>query len=101
MEADAAGTAHRLALKNRGGGVSALQAWSVLGLRHVGPRRPARGKRTTLAILINYYGRQAGVPEQLTKAMITPASAAASRADRAAEAIALTQAVTKHLAGAP
>ena len=34
-------------------------------------------------------------------AMIAPASADGSRADRAAEAIALTEAVMKHLAGAP
>jgi hypothetical protein len=53
-----------------------------------------------MAIPINYYGRQAGLPEQLTRAMVTPASADTSRADRAAEAIALTEAVMKHLAGA-
>jgi hypothetical protein len=58
------------------------------------------GKRTAMAIPINYYGRQAGLPEPLTRAMVTPASADTSRADRAAEAIALTEAVTKHLAGA-
>jgi hypothetical protein len=54
-----------------------------------------------MVIPINHYARQAGVPEPLTKAMITPASADASSAERAAEAIALTTAVTKHLAGAP
>ena len=41
------------------------------------------------------------LPDPLTTAMITPAPPDGSRADRAAEAIALTEAVLKHLAGAP
>ena len=59
------------------------------------------GTTSAMAIPINYYGRQVGLPEPLTRAMITPASADGSRADRAAEAIGLTDAVMKHLAGAP
>jgi len=100
VEADAAGTAHRLALKYSREACQLYKLGAFWGYA-MWIRVALPGKRTTLAILINYYGRQAGVPEQLTRAMITPASAAASRGERAAEAIALTQAVTTHLGGAP
>ena len=59
------------------------------------------GTRTAMAIPINYYGHKVGLPEPLTTAMTTPASADGSSADRAAEAIALTEAVMKHLSAAP
>jgi hypothetical protein len=100
VEADAGGTAHRLAVRYspeacqiyKLGAFWGYTMWIRVGLP---------GTTSAMAIPINYYGRQVGLPEPLTRAMITPASADGSRADRAAEAIGLTDAVMKHLAGAP
>lgn len=101
VEADAGGTAHRLAVKYspeacqlfKLGAFWGYTMWIRVGLP---------GTRSAMAVPINYYGRQVGLPEPLTTALIAPASTEGSRADRAAEAIALTEAVMKHLAnGAP
>jgi hypothetical protein len=100
IEGDAGGTAHQLAVRYspeaceiyKLGAFWGYTMWIRVGLP---------GTTSAMAIPINYYGRQVGLPEPLTRAMITPASADGSRADRAAEAIALTDAVMKHLAGAP
>jgi hypothetical protein len=100
VEADATGTAHRLAVRYSKEACQLYKLGAFWGYA-MWIRVALPGKRTAMAIPINYYGRQAGIPDHLTRAMITPASAAASRADRAAEAIALTQAVTTHLSGAP
>jgi hypothetical protein len=99
VEADASGTAHRLAVRYSPEACQLYKLGAFWGYT-MWIRVSVPGKRTAMAIPINYYGRQAGVPEPLTRAMVTPASADTSRADRAAEAIALTEAVTKHLAGA-
>lgn len=99
VEADAAGTAHRLAVRYSPEACELYKLGAFWGYA-MWIRVALPGKRTALAVPIDYHGRQAGVPEPLTRAMITPASARGSRADRAAEAIALTEAVTKHLAGA-
>jgi hypothetical protein len=100
VEADTGGTAHRLAVKYSPEACQLYKLGAFWGYA-MWIRVAVPGTRTAMAIPINYYARQAGVPEPLSKAMITPASADGSRADRAAEAIALTAAVTKHLAGAP
>ena len=100
VEADTGGTAHRLAVKYSPETCQLYKLGAFWGYA-MWIRVALPGARSAMAIPINYYGRHAGVPEPLTKAMITPASADGSRADRAAEAIALTGAVTKHLAGAP
>ncbi len=100
VEADAGGTAHRLAVRYSPEACQLYKLGAFWGYA-MWIRVALPGTRSVMAIPINYYGRQAGLPEPLTKAMITPASADGSRADRAAEAIALTGAVTKHLAGAP
>lgn len=100
VEADAGGTAHRLAVRYspeacqiyKLGAFWGYTMWIRVGLP---------GTASAMAIPINYYGRQVGLPEPLRTAMITPAPADGSRSDRAAEAIALTDAVMKHLAGAP
>jgi hypothetical protein len=99
VEADASGTAHRLAVRYSPEACQLYKLGAFWGYT-MWIRVGVPGKRTAMAIPINYYGRQAGLPEPLTRAMVTPASADTSRADRAAEAIALTEAVTKHLAGA-
>jgi hypothetical protein len=98
VEADASGTAHRLAVRYSPQACQLYKLGAFWGYT-MWIRVGVPGKRTAMAIPINYYGRQAGLPEQFTKAMVTPASADTSRADRAAEAIALTEAVMKHLAG--
>lgn len=98
VEADASGTAHRLAVRYSPEACQIYKLGAFWGYT-MWIRVGVPGRRTAMAIPINYYGRQAGLPEQLTRAMVTPASADTSRADRAAEAIALTEAVTKHLAG--
>jgi hypothetical protein len=100
VEADSGGTAHRLAVKYSPEACQLYKFGAFWGYA-MWIRVALPGTRTAMAIPINYYGRQAGVPERLTRAMITPASAEESRADRAAQAIALTGAVTKHLAGGP
>ena len=100
VEADAGGTAHQLAVRYspeacqlyKLGAFWGYAMWIRVGLP---------GTPSAMAIPINYYSRQVQLPEPLTTAMITPASADGSRADRAAEAIALTEAVMKHVAGAP
>jgi hypothetical protein len=99
VEADASGTAHRLAVSYSPEACRIYKLGAFWGYT-MWIRVGVPGRRTAMAIPINYYGRQAGLPEQLTRAMVTPASADTSRADRAAEAIALTEAVMKHLAGA-
>ena len=100
VEADAAGTAHRLAVRYSPEACQLYKLGAFWGYT-MWIRVALPGQRSAMAIPISYYGRQAGVPEALTRAMITPASTDGSRADRAAEAIAMTQAVTKHLAAAP
>jgi hypothetical protein len=100
VEADAGGTAHRLAVRYSPEACHVYKLGALWGYT-MWIRVTVPGQRTPMVIPINHYARQAGVPEPLTKAMITPASADASSAERAAEAIALTTAVTKHLAGAP
>ena len=100
VEADAGGTAHRLAVMYSPEACQLYKLGAFWGYA-MWIRVALPGTRTAMAIPINYYGRQTGLPEPLTRTMITPASADGSRADRAAEAIALTEAVTKHLAGAP
>ena len=99
VEADASGTAHRLAVRYSPEACQIYKLGAFWGYS-MWIRVALPGQRTPVAIPINYYGRQAGLPEALTRAMVTPASADESRAARAAEAIALTEAVTKHLAGA-
>ena len=99
VEADASGTAHRLAVKYSPEACQLYKLGAFWGYT-MWIRVGVPGRRTAMAIPINYYGGQAGLPEPLTRAMVTPASTDTSRADRAAEAIALTEAVTKHLAGA-
>ena len=100
VEADTGATAHRLAVQYSPEACQLYKLGAFWGYA-MWVRVALPGTRSAMAIPINYYGRQAGVPEALTRAMITPAPADGSRADRAAEAIALTGAVTKHLAGAP
>jgi hypothetical protein len=100
VEADIGGTAHRLAVKYSPAACQLYKLGAFWGYA-MWIRVALPGTRNAMAIPINYHGRHAGLPEPLTRAMITPASADGSRADRAAEAIALTGAVTKHLAGAP
>ncbi len=100
VEADAGGTAHRLAVRYSPEACQLYKLGAFWGYA-MWIRVALPGTRSVMAIPINYYGRQAGVPEPLTRAMVAPASADGSRADRAAEAIALTGAVTKHLADAP
>lgn len=99
VEADASGTAHRLAVRYSPEACQLYKLGAFWGYT-MWIRVGVPGRRTAMAIPINYYARQAGLPEPLTRAMVTPASADTSRAERAAEAIALTEAVTKHLAGA-
>ncbi|HEU4926871.1 MAG TPA: hypothetical protein VFT24_07470 [Vicinamibacterales bacterium] len=98
VEADASGTAHRLAVRYSPEACQLYKLGAFWGYT-MWIRVGVPGRRTAMAIPINYYARQAGLPEPLTRAMVTPASADTSRAERAAEAIALTEAVTKHLAG--
>lgn len=100
VEADAAGTGHRIAVKYAPEACEIFKLGAFWGYS-MWIRVSLPGTRTVMAVPINYYGRQVGLPEALTTAMITPASADGSSADRAAEAIALTEAVTKHLAAAP
>jgi hypothetical protein len=100
VEADAGETAHRLSVRYSPEACQLYKLGALWGYT-MWIRVALPGQRTAMVIPIQHYGRQAGVPEPLTNAMITPASAEGSRADRAAEAIALTTAVTKHLAGAP
>ena len=100
VEADAGGTAHRLAVKYSPEACQLYKLGALWGYA-MWIRVALPGTSIAMAVPINYYARQAGLPEPLTTTMITPASADGSRADRAAEAIALTEAVTKHLAGAP
>ena len=100
VEADAAGTAHRIAVKYSPEACQIFKLGALWGYT-MWIRVSLPGTRTAMAIPINYYGRRVGLPEPLTTAMITPASADGSSADRAAEAIALTEAVMKHLAAAP
>jgi hypothetical protein len=100
VEADAGGTAHRLAVKYSPEACQLYKLGAFWGYT-MWIRVAFPGRRTAMVIPIQYYGRQLGVPQPLTRAMITPASAERSRADRAAEAIALTEAVTKHLGSAP
>jgi len=100
VEADAGGTAHRLAVRYSPEACQLFKLGAFWGYS-MWIRVALPGTRSAMAIPINYYGRQAGLPDPLTTAMITPAPADGSRADRAAEAIALTEAVLKHLAGAP
>ena len=98
VEVDASGTAHRLAVRYSPETCQLYKLGAFWGYT-MWIRVGVPGARTAMAIPINYYGRQAGVPGPLIRAMVTPASADTSRADRAAEAIALTEAVTRHLAG--
>jgi hypothetical protein len=100
VEADAGGTAHQLAVKYSPE-VCQLYKLGALWGYTMWIRVALPGTSTAMVVPINYYARQTGLPEPLTTTMTTPASADGSRADRAAEAIALTEAVTKHLAGAP
>ena len=100
VEADAGGTAHRLAVRYSPEACQVYKLGAFWGYT-MWIRVSLPGTSTAMAIPINYYARQASLPEQLTRALTTPASADGSRADRAAEAIALTDAVMKHLAGAP
>ena len=100
VEADAGGTAHRLAVRYSPEACQLYKLGAFWGYT-MWIRVALPGARTAMVIPINYYARQASLPEPLTKAMITPAAADGSRADRAAEAIALTEAVSKHLVGAP
>ena len=100
VEADAGGTAHRLAVKYSPEACQLYKLGAFWGYA-MWIRVALPGTSSVMAVPINYYGRQVGLPESLTKALVAPASADGSRADRAAEAIRLTEAVTKHLAGAP
>lgn len=100
VEADAGGTAHRLAVSYSPEVCQLYKLGAFWGYA-MWVRVALPGTRSVMEVPINYYGRQVGLPESLTTAMIAPASADGSRADRAAEAIALTEAVMKHLAGAP
>ena len=100
VEADAGGTAHQLAVKYSPEACQLYKLGALWGYA-MWIRVALPGTSTAMVIPINYYARQTGLPEPLTTTMITPAAADGSRADRAAEAIALTEAVTKHLAGAP
>ena len=100
VEADAAGTAHRIAVKYSPEACQTFKLGAFWGYT-MWIRVGVPGTHTAMAIPINYYGRRVGLPETLTTAMITPASADGSRADRAAQAIALTEAVMRYLAGAP
>ena len=100
VEADTGGTAHKLAVRYSPEACEVYKLGAFWGYT-MWIRVSLPGRRSAMAIPINYYGRQVGLPEPLRKAMVTPASADGSRADRAAEAIALTDAVMKHLAGAP
>lgn len=87
VEADASGTAHRLAVMYSPEACQVYKLGALWGYTMwIRVREP--GRRTAMAIPINYYGRQLGLPEPLTRAMVTPASANTSSADRAAEAIA-------------
>jgi hypothetical protein len=100
VEADAGGTAHWLAVQYSPEACQLYKLGAFWGYA-MWVRVAVPGRRTAMAIPINYYARQAAVPETLTKALITPASPDGSRTERAAEAIALTEAVTKHLSGVP
>ena len=100
VEADAGGTAHQLAVRYTPEACQLYKLGAFWGYA-MWIRVALPGTSSAMVVPINYYARQAGLPEPLTTTMITPASADGSRADRAAEAIAVTEAVTKHLAGAP
>jgi len=100
VEGDAGGTAHRLAVTYSPEACQLYKLGAFWGYA-MWIRVALPGTPSAMAIPINYYGRQVGLPEPLTTAMIAPASADGSRADRAAEAIALTERVMKHLAGSP
>jgi hypothetical protein len=100
VEADAGGTAHRLAVQYSPQACQVYKLGAFWGYA-MWIRVALPGTGSVMAVPINYYGRQVGMPEPLTRAMVAPASADGSRADRAAEAIALTEAVMKHVAGAP
>jgi len=96
VETDAGATAHRLAVRYspeacqlfKLGAYWGYTMWIYVALP---------GVSTAMSVPINYYARQVGIPEPLTRSMITPMAADGSRADRAAAAIALTETVTKHL----
>jgi len=98
VEADAGGTAHRLAVSYSPEACRLFKLGAFWGYT-LRIRVDLPGASTAMSIPINYYARQVGMPEPLTRAMITPMAAGGSRADRVAEAIALTEAVTRHLKG--
>jgi hypothetical protein len=98
VEADAGGTAHRLAVSYSPEACRLFKLGAFWGYT-MRIRVTLPGTSTVMSIPINYYARQVAMPEALTRAMITPMAAGGSRADRAAEAIALTEAVTRHLKG--
>lgn len=100
VEADASGTAHALAVNYSPEACQIYKLGAFWGYT-MWIRVALPGQRSAMAIPIHHYARQVGVPAPLTTNLITPASADASRADRAAEAIALTEAVSRHLAGTP
>jgi hypothetical protein len=98
VEADAGGTAHRLAVIYSPQACELFKLGAFWGYT-MRIRVTLPGQSTVMSIPINYYARQVGLPEPLTRAMITPAAAGGSRVDRVAQTIALTEAVTKHLKG--
>ena len=98
VEADNGGSAHRLAVSYSPEACRLFKLGAFWGYT-MWIRVALPGESTPMSIPINYYARQVGLPEPLTRAMITPTAAGGSRADRAAEAIAITEAVTRHLKG--
>jgi hypothetical protein len=100
VEADESGTAHRLAVAYSPEACQIYKLGAYWGytmwIRVAVPGRPS-----AMAIPIHHYARQVGVPAPLTNQLITPASTGATPAERAAEAIALTEAVGKHLTATP
>jgi hypothetical protein len=98
VETDAGGTAHRLAVSYSPEACQLFKLGALWGYT-MWIRVALPGASTAMSIPINYYASQVGMPEPLRHAMITPSATGGSRADRTADAIALTDTVTKHLKG--
>lgn len=100
IEADVSGTAHRLAVRYSPDACQIYKLGAFWGYT-MWIRTALPGVTTAMSVPINHYARQLGLPETLTKSMTTPTAADSSRADRAAEAVALVEAVKKHFTDAP
>lgn len=99
VEAGAGETAHRIAVSYSPQACQVFKLGALWGYT-MWIRVALPGAAIPMSVPINYYARMVGVPEPLTKTMTTPTAADGSRADRASEAIALTEGVRKHFQGA-